>query len=93
MMEFVITDIKSKRLDGWVNPCHEDVLNKQCVIRSAEPGESAMITVDVENDITNLHYLRTSRVISTETMEDGTVVIDTRNSTYTLTPIHAGEEQ
>lgn len=87
MMDYVIKDIKSKRTDGWVNPCHADVLGKACKITSLMEGYSAMLMVDVEDNLDHLHYLHTSTVYSFEQHEDGCMVINTRNSIYTLEPI------
>lgn len=87
MMDYVIKSIESKRTDGWVNPCHADVLGKECKIMSLMEGYSGNLVVDVENNLDNLHYLHTSTVHSIDKHEDGKVVISTRNSVYTLEPI------
>lgn len=87
MMDYVIKDIKSKRTDGWVNPCHADVLGKPCKIAALMEGYSAMMIVGSEDDLDYINYLHTSTVHSFEKQEDGSMVINTRNSIYTLEPI------
>ncbi len=87
MMDYVIKDIKSKRTDGWVNPCHADVLGKPCKITSLMEGYSAMLMLGQEEGMEHMNYLHTSTVYSFEEQEDGCVIINTRNSIYTLEPI------
>ena len=87
MMDYVIKDIKSKREDGFVNPCHADVLGKACKITSLAEGYSGRFLVDVEDNLDLLHYLHTSTVFGIDEHEDGTIVVNTRNSVYTLEPI------
>lgn len=69
MMDYVIKDIKSKRTDGWVNPCHADVLGKPCKITSLMEGYSAMLMLGQEEGMEHMNYLHTSTVYSFEEQE------------------------
>lgn len=80
---YLVTDIYSKR--SSTNPVHETVLLRPAYISDALPGESAEIMFLPDYD-TRYHQLWTSTVLSVTPYDSGedTVIIETRNSRYTL---------
>lgn len=80
---YLVTDIYSKRHS--TNPVHETVLLRPAYISDALPGENAEIMFLTDYD-TRYHRLWTSTVRAVTPYDNGedTVIIETRNSRYTL---------
>ena len=80
---YLVTDIYNKRPTS--NPVHDTVLLRPAYVRDAIPGESAEIMFLPDYD-TQYHQLCTSTVRSVTPYDnwEDTVIIETRNSKYTL---------
>lgn len=80
---YLVTDIYNKRPTS--NPVHDTVLLRPAYVRDAIPGESAEIMFLPAYD-TQYHQLCTSTVRSVTPYDnwEDTVIIETRNSKYTL---------
>lgn len=91
--DYVIKSVVSKKEGGYVNKYHAQVLGAKCAIGLLEAGCKGALLIDVFNTDgePNNRWLYTSPVESVVTNEDGELVIETMNSTYSLTPIKGGD--
>ena len=84
---FITQDLGCKYYGRYMDDFYADVLGKPCKITSLMEGYSAMLMLGQEEGMEHMNYLHTSTVYSFEEQEDGCVIINTRNSIYTLEPI------
>lgn len=90
----IIKNIENIRVDGKVNKYHEHILGKRCSIQyGIEPGRGGAMVVEPFGSlaIPRLFYTTIIRDVSEE--PDGSIVMRTQNTIYTLVPNLGGEKR
>lgn len=84
MSKYIITKVKHKR--STVNPWHERVVGKRCVIESLNWLGSAVLLVEdaVQHSYGDMPMRYTTSPVRKTKEKNGVLTIETENSVYTL---------
>lgn len=92
--DYIIQEIISTKIDGrYVNKYHEQILGKQCVVDRLDIGYQGIMLIEAFGNHPTPRWYYTSNVCSVaKNIENGTLMVNTRHSTYILIPIEGGNE-
>ncbi len=88
-MEFLIKSIEKKQKYPR-NKYHTAAYGRECDIVHLVVGQEGKLVVDMIYDPGYPHRYRTTTVLRIENLADGTIIFETENSVYTLTPTKKG---
>jgi hypothetical protein len=89
IVEYVIEKIEPKS-EHNNNRYYPQITGRECDIVHLEPRRTGLLLVDVPYDPGYPHHFYTTPIRTIRELDDGTIVFETENSVYTLTPTKKG---
>ena len=78
---YILMGVSSRR----ENPLYKEISGRLCELREFEPDKIGWFSVELDDGI---HTIHTSIVNAIDTDDEGNVIVLTKNSAYTFSPVY-----